>query len=94
MIEVVVNSQAVLVKAVGKDRGQSAKQFTNEVPPEYREYLGEGTWKVKNPWKFAYIPAIRSALEDAQRQMAFELDGLHKICPTCGQEILQNKGAE
>lgn len=71
MIQVTVNSQNLLVKAVAPHREESALTIMKEIPPSHRTYKGWGTWTVKNAWKFAHVPAIKNALDDAQRQTSF-----------------------
>jgi len=76
MIQVIVNSQNLLVKAVAPNREESAQTIMKEIHPAHRKYMGKGVWAVGNPWRYRNIPAIKSALRDAQKQMSFLDDAI------------------
>lgn len=74
MIEAIIHTNCAMLKAVGSvgEAKASAIVIRNVIDPVDRTYEPPNTWKIKNPWKYAgNIPALNSALEDAQRQETY-----------------------
>jgi hypothetical protein len=74
MIEVIVNSNNVIMKVTGSagEAKASAEVIRACINVEDRTYLAPNSWVIKNPWKYSgNIPALANALEDAQRQMSW-----------------------
>jgi hypothetical protein len=70
MIKAIMQFEVMAVRVTGsqQERFRDLRRLRT-IPPRDRQYRGDGEWLIRDPEKYTHIQAIRSALEDRQRQL-------------------------
>jgi hypothetical protein len=70
MIKAIMQLEVMVVRVTGsrEERYRGLRRLRT-IPLRDREYRGDGEWLIRDPEKYTHIQAIRSALEDRQRQL-------------------------